>query len=239
MNAAQSGGDIAGEAVNAMARIETTSQKISDIILVIDDIAFQTNLLALNAAVEAARAGDAGKGFAVVASEVRTLAQRSGEAAKDIANLVSSSNTEVADGVKLVRQVGESLTVIVDASRKVASTIADISAASSEQSNGIDEMSQTVAHLDEMTQSNAALAEESAASANALASRIAQLNGLVSGYRTDTASAAAGEPDRLRQLAEAAFAKPRPTVTPQRNIASRPPLQKVANARTSNGWDEF
>ena len=240
MNAAQSGGDIAGQAVNAMARIEITSQKISDIIRVIDDIAFQTNLLALNAAVEAARAGDAGKGFAVVASEVRTLAQRSGEAAKDIANLISSSNTEVADGVKLVRQVGESLTIIVDASKKVASTIADISAASSEQSNGIDEMSQTVAHLDEMTQSNAALAEESAASANALASRIAQLNGLVSGYRTDTASAAAtGEPDRLRQLAEAAFAKPRPTVTPQRNIASRPPLQKVANARTSNGWDEF
>jgi methyl-accepting chemotaxis protein len=239
MNAAKSGGDIAGEAVNAMARIETTSQKISDIIRVIDDIAFQTNLLALNAAVEAARAGDAGKGFAVVASEVRTLAQRSGEAAKDIANLISSSNTEVADGVRLVRQVGESLTVIVDASKKVASTIADISAASSEQSNGIDEMSQTVAHLDEMTQSNAALAEESAASANALASRIAQLNGLVSGYRTDAASAvASGEPERLRQLAESAFSKPRAAATPQRS-AARPASLKIANGRTSSGWDEF
>lgn len=239
MNAAKSGGDIAGEAVNAMARIEATSQKISDIIRVIDDIAFQTNLLALNAAVEAARAGDAGKGFAVVASEVRTLAQRSGEAAKDIANLISSSNTEVSDGVKLVRQVGESLTVIVGASKKVASTIADISAASSEQANGIDEMSQTVAHLDEMTQSNAALAEESAASANALASRIAQLNGLVSGYRTNTASAvASGEPERLRQMAESAFSKPRAAATPQR-FAARPASLKVANGHTSSGWDEF
>ena len=241
MNAAQSGGEVAGQAVNAMARIEITSQKISDIIRVIDDIAFQTNLLALNAAVEAARAGDAGKGFAVVASEVRTLAQRSGEAAKDIATLISSSNTEVADGVKLVRRVGDSLTVIVDASRKVAATIADISAASTEQSNGIDEMSHTVAHLDEITQSNAALAEESAASANALASRIAQLNGLVSGYRTDNAAGAvSGEPERLRQLAEAAFNKPRATTAPQRSAVSHRPAQKVANSRgNSGGWDEF
>lgn len=100
---------------------------------------------------EAARAGDAGKGFAVVASEVRTLAQRSGEAAKDIANLILSSNAEVADGVKLVCKVGQSLTVIVDASQKVASTISDIAAASSEQSNRINEMSQTIAHLDVMT----------------------------------------------------------------------------------------
>lgn len=240
MNAAQSGGEVAGQAVNAMARIEITSQKISDIIRVIDDIAFQTNLLALNAAVEAARAGDAGKGFAVVASEVRTLAQRSGEAAKDIATLISSSNAEVADGVKLVRRVGESLTVIVDASRKVAATIADISAASTEQSNGIDEMSQTVAHLDEMTQSNAALAEESAASASALASRIAQLNGLVSGYRTETASTTqVGEPERLRQLAEVAFTKSRAAITSQRSVTPYRPAQKVANARVSSGWDEF
>ncbi len=136
MRAAETGGAIAGQAVEAMARIESASQKISDIIRVIDDIAFQTNLLALNAAVEAARAGDAGKGFAVVASEVRTLAQRSSDAAKDISALISSSNGEVEEGVKLVRQAGEQLSQILEASQKVASTIAEISAASGEQANG-------------------------------------------------------------------------------------------------------
>jgi methyl-accepting chemotaxis protein len=184
MQAAQTGGAIAGKAVDAMARIEDASTKISDIIRVIDDIAFQTNLLALNAAVEAARAGDAGKGFAVVASEVRTLAQRSGEAAKDISALISSSNSEVGEGVKLVRQAGEQLSQILAASEKVAATIAEISAASGEQASGIDEMSQAVAHLDEMTQQNAALSEQSAASAGSLSGKIAQLNDLVAAFKT-------------------------------------------------------
>ncbi|WP_146170115.1 methyl-accepting chemotaxis protein [Bosea sp. 124] len=196
MQAAQSGGAIAGQAVDAMARIETASQKISDIIRVIDDIAFQTNLLALNAAVEAARAGDAGKGFAVVASEVRTLAQRSSAAAKDISGLISSSNMEVGEGVKLVRQAGDQLSQILSHSQKVAATIADISAASGEQANGIDEMSQAVAHLDEMTQQNAALAEQSAASAGSLSGRIGQLNDLVAAFRTgpDEANSARSYP---------------------------------------------
>jgi methyl-accepting chemotaxis protein len=184
MEAAQNGGAIAGQAVDAMARIETASTKIADIIRVIDDIAFQTNLLALNAAVEAARAGDAGKGFAVVASEVRTLAQRSSSAAKDISALISSSNSEVGEGVKLVRQAGEALEQILTASKKVASTIAEISAASGEQASGIDEMSQAVAHLDEMTQQNAALSEQSAASAGSLSGKIAQLNDLVAAFKT-------------------------------------------------------
>ena len=184
MEAAQNGGAIAGQAVDAMSRIESASTKISDIIRVIDDIAFQTNLLALNAAVEAARAGDAGKGFAVVASEVRTLAQRSSSAAKDISALISSSNHEVGEGVKLVRQAGDALERILGASQKVASTIAEISAASGEQASGVDEMSQAVAHLDEMTQQNAALSEQSAASAGSLASKIAQLNDLVAAFRT-------------------------------------------------------
>ncbi len=199
--AAQAGGTIAGQAVEAMARIEDASKKISDIIRVIDDIAFQTNLLALNAAVEAARAGDAGKGFAVVASEVRTLAQRSGEAAKDISALISSSNLEVGEGVKLVRQAGEALDRILGASQKVAATIADISSASGEQANGIDEMSQAVAHLDEMTQQNAALAEQSAASADSLSDKIGQLNDLVAAFKTSQAIAVrksrSHEPDRL------------------------------------------
>ena len=236
--AAQSGGSIAGEAVRAMARIEEASQKIQAITRVIDDIAFQTNLLALNAAVEAARAGDAGKGFAVVASEVRTLAQRSGEAAKDISALISSSNAEVGEGVKLVRKAGESLTVILDASQKVASTIADISSAGGEQANGIDEMSQTVAHLDEMTQSNAALAEESAASANALADRIAQLNMLVAGYRTEAAgSVTASTPPNLQRQVQAAFSKPRAVRPSDPRVLQ--PTKKAVNGHPSSGWDEF
>jgi methyl-accepting chemotaxis protein len=260
--AAEGGGTIATEAVEAMARIEAASQKISDIIRVIDDIAFQTNLLALNAAVEAARAGDAGKGFAVVASEVRTLAQRSGAAAKDISGLISSSNAEVGEGVRLVRRAGEALTTIREASHKVAGTIAEISAASHEQASGIDEMSQAVAHLDEMTQANAALAEQSAASAGALSSRIGELNALVAAFRTgpdapaghghaqaysQTHAAprhaaapvrpapASSEPERLRKLAEAAFGETR-----QAAPAPRPAPKKAVNARASDaGWEEF
>lgn len=184
MTVAEQGGAIVSDAIEAMSRIELASQKIADIIRVIDDIAFQTNLLALNAAVEAARAGDAGKGFAVVASEVRTLAQRSGDAAKDISGLIGESGREVEQGVALVRSAGEALTQIVEASRKVSSTVTDISSASVEQANGIDDMSQTVAHMDQMTQQNAALAEESAASATSLMSQIQTLNALVATFRT-------------------------------------------------------
>lgn len=189
MNVAEKGGSIVTTAVEAMNRIEGASRKISDITGVIDEIAFQTNLLALNAAVEAARAGDAGKGFAVVASEVRTLAQRSSDAAKDITSLIAESAAEVEQGVTLVRSAGEALGQIVDASRKVVATVSEISAASGEQANGIDEMSQTVAHMDEMTQQNAALAEESAASATSLSDQINKLNGLVASFRTGPSTA--------------------------------------------------
>ena len=256
---AEIGGTIAGQAVDAMARIETASKKIAEIIRVIDDIAFQTNLLALNAAVEAARAGDAGKGFAVVASEVRTLAQRSSSAAKDITGLISSSNAEVIEGVKLVRQAGDSLMQILAATQNVAATISEISTAAGEQANGIDEMSQTVAHLDEMTQQNAALAEQSAASAASLSSRIGQLNDLVAAFKTDQHGVAGfpaegssssqvtyangarvneitPEPLRLVKLAQAAFAQSKPSAKP----SSTPVARKVANQRGSDvGWNEF
>jgi methyl-accepting chemotaxis protein len=181
---AERGGSIVTEAVEAMARIEQSSRKISEITSVIDEIAFQTNLLALNAAVEAARAGDAGKGFAVVASEVRTLAQRSSDAAKDIKGLIGASGNEVAQGVALVHSAGEALSQIVTAARSLAGTVSDIASAAAEQANGIDEMSQTVAHMDEMTQQNAALAEESAAAATTLAQQIERMNQLVAGFRT-------------------------------------------------------
>jgi methyl-accepting chemotaxis protein len=201
MGVAEKGGSIVSNAVDAMNRIEAASRKIFDITGVIDEIAFQTNLLALNAAVEAARAGDAGKGFAVVASEVRTLAQRSGDAAKDITALIHESGAEVQQGVELVRSAGEVLSRIVEASRKVASTVADISAASGEQANGIDEMSQTVAHMDEMTQQNAALAEESAASATSLSDQINRLNQLVASFQTGSGTT------ELRQMAGQMAAK--------------------------------
>ncbi len=145
MNVAVNGGTVVKEAVEAMARIEQASNKISDITGVIEEIAFQTNLLALNAAVEAARAGEAGKGFAVVASEVRQLAQRSSEAARNIAELIGASGSEVAQGVKLVHGTGDALDRIVEASRKVSATVAEISEATGEQANGIDELTQAVA----------------------------------------------------------------------------------------------
>ncbi|MHB2167187.1 methyl-accepting chemotaxis protein [Alsobacter sp. R-9] len=254
MKVAENGGSIVTQAVNAMTRIEQASQKITDITSVIDDIAFQTNLLALNAAVEAARAGEAGKGFAVVASEVRTLAQRSSDAAKDITALINTSTTEVAQGVKLVRSAGDALGRIVEASQKVAGTVSEISAASSEQANGIDEMSQAVAHMDEMTQQNAALAEESAASAASLSSQIQRLNDLVATFRTSHAAAArtpaaTSEPDRLRRLAADAFAeepraaragagKPAPKLA-AKPAAARPAPQPRRAAGGGAGWEEF
>lgn len=181
---AEQGGATVGDAVNAMARIEQSSGKIAEITAIIDGIAFQTNLLALNAAVEAARAGDAGKGFAVVASEVRALAQRSGEAARDIKLLIASSGAEVTQGVALVRSTGQLLSNIVASANDLSETITLIAEASGEQSNRIDEMAQVVAHMDEMTQRNAALSEESAASAISLSHQIERLNVMVDSFKT-------------------------------------------------------
>lgn len=165
---ATNGGEVVDDAVIAMAGIEESSQKISDIIGVIDEIAFQTNLLALNAAVEAARAGDAGRGFAVVASEVRTLAQRSSEAAKDIKNLIVDSGNQVKDGVRLVGEAGMSLSEIVKSIKNVTDIVADIAAASEEQATGIDEINKSVTEMDDMTQQNSALVEENTAAARSL-----------------------------------------------------------------------
>ncbi|MBI1204582.1 MAG: HAMP domain-containing protein [Rhodopseudomonas sp.] len=165
---ADRGGKVVAQAVQAMAKIEDSSRKISDIIGVIDEIARQTNLLALNAAVEAARAGEAGRGFAVVASEVRSLAQRSSQAAKDIKDLITNSNGQVKDGVDLVNRAGESLNEIVDSIKKVASVVADIANASAEQATGIEQINRALTQMDEVTQQNSALVEENAATARTL-----------------------------------------------------------------------
>jgi methyl-accepting chemotaxis protein len=180
---ADRGGQVVANAVEAMSRIEESSRKIADIIGVIDEIARQTNLLALNAAVEAARAGDAGRGFAVVASEVRSLAQRSSQAAKDIKDLITSSSTQVQEGVDLVNQAGKSLAEIVESIKNVAGIVADIANASAEQATGIDQVNKALTQMDEVTQQNSALVEENAATAKTLESQSGAMNDRVSFFR--------------------------------------------------------
>ncbi len=185
------GCEVVGQAVSAMARIEESSGKIADIIVVIDEIARQTNLLALNAAVEAARAGDAGRGFAVVASEVRSLAQRSSQAAKDIKDLITSSHGEVKDGVDLVSRTGQSLNEIVDSIKKVADIASDIAVASGEQAAGLEQINKSLAQMDELTQRNSALAEENAATAKTLQHQSAAMDEQVSVFHLNENDAAA------------------------------------------------
>jgi methyl-accepting chemotaxis protein len=178
-------GAVVTEAVGAMARIEESSHKISDIISVIDEIARQTNLLALNAAVEAARAGEAGRGFAVVASEVRSLAQRSSQAAKDIKDLITNSSGQVQEGVELVNKAGASLAQIVDSIKKVAEIVGEIASASAEQSTGIDQVNTALAHMDEVTQQNSALVEQNAAAAKALEQQSQAMDERVRAFRLE------------------------------------------------------
>ncbi|MFN4163623.1 MAG: methyl-accepting chemotaxis protein [Ferrovibrio sp.] len=182
-NTANTGGAVVQDAVTAMGGIESSSQKIVDIVSLIDEIAFQTNLLALNASVEAARAGEAGKGFAVVAQEVRALAQRSANASKEIKDLIQASNTEVRRGAELVNRAGGVLSEIVTSVKKVADIISEIASASREQATGLEEVNTAVANMDEMTQRNGALVEQTTASAQAMASQADQLNELVAYFR--------------------------------------------------------
>ena len=190
---ADRGGEVVAQAVNAMSRIEESSRKISDIISVIDEIARQTNLLALNAAVEAARAGEAGRGFAVVASEVRSLAQRSSQAAKDIKGLITNSSSQVQEGVELVNKAGASLTEIVESIKKVAEIVSEIASASGEQSTGLDQVNTALAQMDEVTQQNSALVEQNAAAAKALELQSEAMNERVSFFQIEDATADVGE----------------------------------------------
>jgi methyl-accepting chemotaxis protein len=189
---AERSGQVVGRTVEAMAKIETSSGKIAAIIGVIDEIARQTNLLALNAAVEAARAGEAGRGFAVVASEVRSLAQRSSQAAKDIKNLIANSSGEVREGVELVNEAGSALSEIAAAIKDVAAIVAEIAAASSEQSSGIEQVNRALSQMDEITQQNSALVEQNAATAQTLETQAAAMNAQAGVFRIDRTDAGGG-----------------------------------------------
>jgi methyl-accepting chemotaxis protein len=209
------GGEIAGKAVKAMARIEESSRKIGDIIGVIDEIARQTNLLALNAAVEAARAGEAGRGFAVVATEVRSLAQRSSQAAKDIAQLITTSTGQVKDGVHLVDQAGAALTEIIGSIKSVADTVSDIASASREQSVGIEQVNKALTQIDDVTQQNAALVEENAATARVLSDMAKAMRDHVAFFKLG------GDAEQAEECAGEEQVQ-RPSLAQHRSGASRP-----------------
>ncbi|WP_254846011.1 methyl-accepting chemotaxis protein [Xanthomonas axonopodis] len=182
---ASEGGNVVGKVVDTMSGIEASSKKIADIISVIDGIAFQTNILALNAAVEAARAGEQGRGFAVVASEVRTLAQRSSGAAKEIKDLIDDSVQRVAEGSALVHSAGKTMGEVVASVQRVTDIMGEISAASQEQSAGIEQVNQTITHMDETTQQNAALVEEATAAARSMEEQAVQLTDAVAIFKID------------------------------------------------------
>jgi methyl-accepting chemotaxis protein len=235
---AHRGGQVVAQAVEAMARIEDSSRKIADIIGVIDEIARQTNLLALNAAVEAARAGEAGRGFAVVASEVRSLAQRSSQAAKDIKDLITNSSSQVKDGVDLVNKAGAALTEIVTSIKSVAEIVAEIAAASAEQATGLEQVNKALTQMDEVTQQNSALVEENAATAKTLENQAVAMTEQVAVFRLDDdaqpAAAVAKQPaSGPAPKAAARAAAPKPATKP----AAKPVAKPVAKPKAAAGMN--
>ncbi|KAB7766607.1 MULTISPECIES: methyl-accepting chemotaxis protein [Xanthomonas] len=239
---ASQGGTVVGQVVETMSGIEASSKKIADIISVIDGIAFQTNILALNAAVEAARAGEQGRGFAVVASEVRTLAQRSANAAKEIKGLIDDSVGRVAQGSALVDQAGKTMQEIVTSVQRVTDIMGEIAAASQEQSAGIEQVNQTVTQMDETTQQNAALVEEATAAARSMEEQAGQLSQAVAVFKIEASSAPLGHP----AVASVPSAPSRPAARSAAKPVAKPPARQVrqsarpvAVAAGDDTWQEF
>ena len=226
------GGQVVSQVVDTMSSIKDSSRKIVDIIGVIDGIAFQTNILALNAAVEAARAGEQGRGFAVVAGEVRSLAQRSASAAKEIKQLISDSVEKVEDGGKLVDEAGQTMELIVTSVKQVADIMSEITAASQEQSAGIEQVNDAISQMDEMTSQNAALVEEAAAAAESMLEQSQTLTQAVSFFKlshTTTSSYAASKP-----ISRPSVKKSAPRSVP----AIKAPVRAAPKA-TESDWEEF
>ena len=237
---ARRGGAVVSQVVDKMSAINESAYKIVEIISVIDGIAFQTNILALNAAVEAARAGEQGRGFAVVASEVRNLAQRAGNAAKEIKQLIDNSVAQVEEGSRLVDQAGATMTEVVQSVQQVTDIIGEISAASGEQSSGLQQINQAVVQMDNATQQNAALVEQAAAAAGALQEQAASLSQAVSVFRLSAQAARHASPPAaatapVRSSATVTRLQPR-TAQPAKPAAAR--RTRAANG-AGDGWEEF
>jgi methyl-accepting chemotaxis protein len=243
---AQSSGEIVTNAVGAMDAIASSSKKISDIISVIDEIAFQTNLLALNAAVEAARAGEQGRGFAVVATEVRNLAQRSATAAKEIKGLINDSVENVENGTKQVDASGEVLAEISGSVKKISDIVGEIAAASHEQASGIEQVNKAVMQMDEMTQQNAALVEQAAAASKSMEEQAVQLFEQVTFFKLyESEKAVQNQPQKMTKVsvvpasAKAAMQPSKKAAPVLKTVTSRPSVAKVKGGSNDVEWDEF
>jgi methyl-accepting chemotaxis protein len=237
---AERGGEAVATAVNTMQGVSQSSKKIADIIGVIDGIAFQTNILALNAAVEAARAGEQGRGFAVVASEVRSLAQRSAAAAKEIRQLITDSVRRIDEGSRQVGHAGDTMTEVVDTVRRVNKRIAEISAASQEQSQSLGQVSDTVAQLEKVTQQNAAMVEQATAASDSLKEQAANLVRAVGGFKlAEEAERAAPAPTRVAPAAAPKGpALPVRAAKPAAPELQAPPRKKKGNGKPDEGWED-
>lgn len=228
------GGAVVGQVVQTMSSISASSKKIVDIISVIDGIAFQTNILALNAAVEAARAGEQGRGFAVVATEVRTLAQRSATAAKEIKELINDSVAKMEDGTRLVDEAGDTINEVVTAVKRITDIMNEISAASQEQHSGIEQVNQAVTQMDEVTQQNAALVEQAASAAETMHDQ-AQA---VSIFKLSESSGGSGTAKPVKRSNRPVTRLPnRDKVKVIASESSEPP-RKIASSG-GNDWEEF